>query len=122
MRPTPTQAIFASEDEAPAAGKALGEALTWLDSALDPTGPYAAGANFTLADAALTPFVIRVSLLQGLIGYKVPEGLDRVKAWQAVVLDRQSVKDSIVPPDPSKGWEEQLLESYRAYLASRRAA
>lgn len=120
--PALVKVMFASEADSEAAKKGLDEAVAWLDSALDPQGPYAAGAAFTLADAALAPFALRLPVLEGLAGYETPASAKRVAAWTAALLERPSVQASMAPPDPKRTYQEQLLDTYKDYVAARKAA
>jgi glutathione S-transferase len=93
--------MFAADpaDAAPAAA-ALDEAVRWLDGALDPSGPYATGEAFSLADCALAPFALRLGVLGELCGYEPPADAARFAAWREACLARPSVRASMVPSDP----------------------
>jgi glutathione S-transferase len=54
-------------------------ACSWLEGQLSAEGPFSVGATFTLADAAMAPFLMRLSLLEALSGYAMPAG-----GWGAV--------------------------------------
>lgn len=114
--------MFATDaPEAAAAASALDEAIRWLDGALDPSGPYACGDAFTLADCALAPFAIRLGVLGPLCGYEPPAGAARVAAWREACLARPSVRASMVPSDP-QAYLDKMLDTYKSYVADRKAA
>jgi glutathione S-transferase len=116
--------MFSSGDgpEAAAAKAALDEALAWLDTELDAAGPYALGAQFTLADCAMAPFALRLPLLAALSGYKPPQGLARYERYAAALAARPSVKASMRPPEAGRPYEEQLIDTYKVYVAQRKEA
>lgn len=129
------RAMFAlpGTDDANAAAAALDDALRWLDGELAAGGgPFALGAQFTLADCAVAPFVLRLGLLQPLAGYEAPEGLARLEAYRAALLARPSVRATMVAGggdgsggdsgDAAEGYFKALLETYTNYVAERRKA
>ncbi len=106
-----------------AAGAALSEALAWFDSELSKGGgPYALGENFTLADAAIAPFMLRLGVLCALCGYGVPAGLKALEAYRAAVAAHPAVVASMVPPEGAGTYEEAMLATYRSYVGERKAA
>ncbi|KAI8474547.1 MAG: glutathione S-transferase [Monoraphidium minutum] len=111
----------ANEADAAAAAKTLDEAVAWLESAIDATGPYATGPDFTLADCALAPFIIRLAVLDPLFGYSVPASATRLAAWRDACLARPSVAATIAPPDASRSYTDQMVEVYRAFTAASRS-
>jgi len=113
----------ASEADAKAAGAALDDALKWLDGALDAKGPFALGENFTIADCAMIPFALRLAVLEPLVDYKVPSGLARFEAWRAACRARASVAATLrQTPEAGRGWEEQMVDTYKLYLGERKKA
>jgi len=106
-----------------AAGKDLDEGLRWLESQISAAGgPFVAGSSFTLADAAMAPFMIRLPVLGELCGYKLPEDVPLVSAYITKITSHPSVAASINPPDSSRSYHEQMLETYKDYTAARKAA
>eukprot|EP00877_Chromochloris_zofingiensis_P011217 jgi/Chrzof1/6349/Cz18g05080.t1 len=103
------------------ATSALNDALSWLESQAHPEGPYFMGPQFTLVDCAIAPFFVRLKLLDNLKGYRMPDDYQRLQRWLSACLDRPSVKDSMKPPEPNKPYMDQLLDSYKAYIAHRQA-
>lgn len=57
-----------------------------------PTRNTQLGEAFTLVDCALAPFGLRLGVLEGLCGYKVPADLSRVARWREAVAARPSVQ------------------------------
>jgi glutathione S-transferase len=113
--------MFAADAaDAAAAASGLDEALKWLDGALDPAGPYALGSDFTIADAAMAPFALRLSVLEPLVGYAPPSGLPRFEAWRAACAARPSVKATMQPPEAGRSWAAQMTDTYKVYLADRK--
>lgn len=113
----------ATEEDTAAASAALDDALQWLEGALHPTGPFALGDSFTLADCAIAPFLIRLQLIEALNGYKVPAGLSRVAAYQDAILARPSVQGSMAAaPDSSRPYLDQLVDTYKVYVEDRKKA
>jgi glutathione S-transferase len=77
--------------------KFVREALEWhlklleaMDAALE-RGPWLAGEQFSLADAAVIPYILRLDLLKldGLFG-------ERTKAWYSRMRERPSVKKEML--------------------------
>jgi hypothetical protein len=48
--------------------------------------------------------------------------LPRLHAYIAALEGHPAVKASMQPPDSSKSYQQQLLETYQEYVAKRRAA
>lgn len=67
------------------------------------------GSRFGMADLAIAPALSRLSLLERLGAWELPERLEHVRAWQERVLARPSTKKS-VPSD----FEARLLEGMRS--------
>ncbi|WIA20134.1 hypothetical protein OEZ85_005984 [Tetradesmus obliquus] len=110
-----------AEDAAPAA-EDLSAALAWLEGQASSSGPFILGAEFSLVDAALAPFYIRLQLLEKLGLYTVPDGLPKLSAWGEALMGHPAVAGSIVPPDPSQPYIDQLLANYKEFIAKRKAA
>lgn len=110
--------MFAGSGEG---GAALDEALQWLEKELDASGPFAMGSDWTLADCAMGPFIIRLGLLKEVCGYEVPASLARVARYRDAVLSRPSVKATMQPPEGGS-YFEQMANTYRTYIDNRRKA
>ena len=66
----------------------------WLESFLmrfNPDGDFAL-ADFGMADLTYAPFFQRYELNDYFWGFKIPDGLARVKQWQRAVADHPSVR------------------------------
>lgn len=117
--------MFASNAAAAASGiDELNGSLQWVEAELSQSeGPFFMGPNFTLVDAAVAPFVLRLKVLEGLGDfYKVPQGLSRFSAYCDALAAHPAVCASMAPPDSSRSWTEQLVENYKVYVARRKAA
>ena len=51
---------------------ALSEHLHWLEGRFDSAGPYIMGKEFSLVDASLLPFFLRLPVLQHYRGFSLP--------------------------------------------------
>jgi glutathione S-transferase len=60
-------------------------------------GPYLNGENFSLADAAYAPTLMRLKLIHQHYGLDLQEGLPKLKAWCETLCARDSVPRSVVP-------------------------
>jgi len=88
----PDVAAFAEKN------RVLQGALAQLEGVLDDQGPLFNGADFSLVDAALAPFLQRATLVEGLAGQPLFSA-DRPKAvrLRGALLARPSVQRSVVP-------------------------
>lgn len=73
------------------------------------TGPMFNGTAFNLVDAAFAPLFMRLRLLESWHTLGLEEGLDAVTAWADTLLERDSVKNSVV---------EELPQLYRKHIGS----
>ena len=92
--------------------EALLNKLSQLEQQLT-TGPYFNGDNFSLLDAAIAPVFMRMDLLA--VWHEIPEVYQRtpkVAEWQAALLQRDSVRRSVVA---------EFAEELRAYLVEQDA-
>lgn len=71
-------------------------------------GPYFFGEEFTLADAAFAPLLMRMEELEKFAPGFSMDAFPRLNAWKDLLVQRPSVADSMVPE-----WRELLLD----YLA-----
>ena len=77
-------------------------------------GPYFNGERFSLVDAAAAPLFQRLDwLLELAPDLGVFDGLPKVAAWSAALIDRESVKNSTV---------SDIHERYIGYLQGKRKA
>ncbi|MEW6446050.1 MAG: glutathione S-transferase family protein [Pseudomonadota bacterium] len=85
----------ASADEA---RKALCHALSVLDGALDPVGPYFSGADFGLVDCAMAPVFMRLNALEGAGAAPLPcAELAHLARYRKAVVAVPAVQTSVVP-------------------------
>ncbi|MCL6268410.1 glutathione S-transferase family protein [Sansalvadorimonas sp. 2012CJ34-2] len=75
--------------------KALTKQLAHLEKSVS-DGPLFAGQDFCLVDAAVAPFFMRVDLHNRHFGVDILDGFSRLKTWQSALLDRDSVRYSVV--------------------------
>lgn len=68
-----------------------------LEAQLSASGPYFSGGTLHLIDLAYIPLFHRFALLDGWHPIDVYEGYPRLHAWQANLLERESVKRSVKP-------------------------
>jgi len=88
----------ADEDSLRAQGAALRQRLVQLEAELDPSGPYFAGADFALSDAAFAPVFRYFPALHraGLVDASaLLDPLPRLQAWSQALLARPSVKAAV---------------------------
>lgn len=60
-------------------------------------GPYFNGEQFCLVDAAYAPALMRFNLINNFYDFKLLDGHEKVLRWQSNLLQRTSVKNSVVP-------------------------
>jgi len=63
-------------------------------------GPYLNGTDFSLADAAYAPTLMRLKLIHQHYGLELMAGLPKLKAWADTLCARDSVPRSVVPEFP----------------------
>ena len=61
------------------------------------TGPYLNGEQFSLADAAYAPTLMRLQLIHQHYGLDLMAGLPKLQAWADTLAARDSVPRSVVP-------------------------
>lgn len=81
-----------------------------LEQAVDPRGPFFAGASFGLVDAVFAPVFRYFEVFEAIGEVGFFDGLPRVRAWRAALATRPSVREAAVPD-----YAERLV----AFLASR---
>jgi len=72
----------------------LREKLSQLENQL--VGPLFNGTEFSLADAAFAPFFMRLQLLEQWHALGLLQGLPKLAAWSEQMLERPSVRESVV--------------------------
>lgn len=72
-------------------------------------GPFFNGAGFSLVDAAIAPAFYRISLMDGILPLSLFDHLPKVQRWSSALLDRESVRASVVP---------EFRDLFREYLAA----
>lgn len=99
--------VFAAKDEeaCDAAEQELKNKLALLESIIQ--GSYFNGEEFSLSDAAYAPFFMRLNLLEQWHPMGLIDELPKVKAWSNNLLQRDSIKDSVV---------EGFAELYRGFI------
>lgn len=60
-------------------------------------GPYFNGGNFALVDAAYAPPLMRFELIERYYDFNLLKECPKLQEWQKVLLNRESVKQSVVP-------------------------
>lgn len=107
------------EDTVKAATEGLNQGLKWLEQRIHPEGPFILGPDFSLVDAAIVPFIMRLETLKVLRGYELPppEEFPRLARWTAAAASRKSVMDTIQPPDEDRSYVDQLVDTTKKMLA-----
>eukprot|EP00775_Hariotina_reticulata_P005210 gene5210-5448_t len=101
----------------------LTKVLQWVEGLVNKEGPYFLGRDFSLVDAAIIPFYLRLQVLQDLGLYEIPTAeLPKLTAWCEAASSHPAVQGSMQPPDASKSYMEQLKEVYVEYISRRKAA
>jgi glutathione S-transferase len=81
-----------------------------VEAAVDPKGPFFAGASFGLVDAVFAPVFRYFEVFESIGEPDFFEGLPRVRAWRAALSARPSVQQAAVP---------DYAERLTAFLRSR---
>jgi glutathione S-transferase len=71
-------------------------------------GPFFNGPGFSLLDAAIAPAFMRMDLMEEIHPLGLLDGLPKVRRWSEALLERESVRTSVVP---------EFSELFFAYLA-----
>ncbi|MDH3355601.1 MAG: glutathione S-transferase family protein, partial [Chromatiales bacterium] len=100
--------VIAAQDEegCDAAEKDLQDKLALLEPMVQ--GSFFNGETFALTDAAYAPFFMRLNLLEQWHPMGLLDGLPKLKAWSDNLLQRASVKDSVV---------EEFNDLYRGFIS-----
>ncbi len=80
-----------------AARDALVSRFRQLEPALDPRGPFFAGASFGLVDAVFAPVFRYFEVFEAIGEADFFDGLPRLRAWRAALAARASVREAAVP-------------------------
>jgi glutathione S-transferase len=92
----------------------LTQALEHVQAKMTPGGPYFTGENFTMVDAAILPWLLRLPVVKEFRGYELPESLDALKQYIAASNERPSVQQSCKAPD-SDDYIGELIKAYTGY-------
>lgn len=76
----------------------LTKELEWLEAHADAAGPYYNGAHFSLADAALIPFFLRMFELKARSGFEIPARCEKLIRWYGACASRASVIGTLNTP------------------------
>ena len=87
-----------SKEEQQRQKEVLTKELEWLEAHADAAGPYFNGVRFSLADAALIPFFLRMFELKARSGFEIPARCERLIRWYGACASRASVIGTLVTP------------------------
>lgn len=90
-----------------AAGHRFTASLDRLEAELG-AGPFFNGANLALVDCAFAPLLMRATIMEPYLNLDVFTPRPRLRTWSETLLDRDSVRQSVVPEFP-----ELLIDSWR---------
>jgi glutathione S-transferase len=93
----------------------LAGVLEWLDSQADPEGPFFLGKQFTLVDAALAPFFLRLPVLKHYRGFELPQDCVKLRDWGDTIKQHKSVAATCVSPKPDMNFDQYLEWVYERY-------
>jgi glutathione S-transferase len=79
--------------------------------------PFFNGREFSLVDAAIAPAFLRMALLDEVRPLGLLVDLPKVRSWSASLLERESIRTSVVPEFPDLF--RQYLAASSGYLGSR---
>ena len=122
-RPLPPLLSNLSKTEHDACHIALTAEIDWLEAHADSAGPFLCGKDFSIADAALIPFFLRLFELRARAGFELPSRCTKLIAWYGAVSARPSVGVALdLPPGEEGDWEAALARFFVGYLGPRPAA
>lgn len=106
--------LYAAPDESAFADKcsALKRRFVQIDAVL--AGPWFAGEQFGLVDAAFAPVFRYLDAFERLADLKLADGLVRLAEWRGALAERPSVTIAVAPDYPAR--LEKFLLARRAYL------
>jgi glutathione S-transferase len=89
-------AFYTAQDEAAyeAAARTLQERFAQLERALG-DGPYFAGREFSLVDAAFAPVFRYFDVFDAASGVEMMNGTPKLRAWRAALAERASVRNAV---------------------------
>lgn len=96
------------------ASKELSTALSQLESKLSPDGPYFLGQDFSLVDATVLPWLLRLVAVKYYRGFDALEGVPKLQAYVKVSKERESVIGTLKAPGGP--WEEEIIKAF-AFMA-----
>ena len=102
--------IAEDEEGARKQAKKAHDTLTRLETTV--AGPFFRGADFSLVDASLAPFLQRLYWMHEIIDLGIYEDNPKVKAWTDALLERPSIQASTIP---------NIRERFRAYISGDRS-
>ena len=112
-----------SKTEHDAALASLTAEIDWLETHADSDGPFLCGHAFSIADAALIPFFLRMFELRARAGFELPSRCVRLIRWYGAVADRPSVGASLALPEgEGDDYEAALARFFVGYLGPRPSA
>jgi glutathione S-transferase len=98
----------------------LGERFAQLERELDAHGPYFAGAQFCLVDAAFAPVFRYFDVFEELGEPRLFGDMPRVRGWRQALATRASVQGAVTPDYPQR--LTQFLRERGSALSRRIAA
>ncbi|MEW5298557.1 MAG: hypothetical protein WDW36_001667 [Sanguina aurantia] len=105
-----------SKEEAQDASKGLLDEVEFLQKSSDPQGPFMLGAELSIVDAAIIPFLSRSFLLQHYRGFDLNSHLDaRLVSYLEAALKHEAVRDSMYLIDGATDYRAELVVAYKAY-------
>ena len=87
----------------------LKSGLARLEAAMTGSGPFFSGDRLALIDTALAPIFMRLSIVNGIRPLDLFTPDSRLDQWSTALLNRTSVKESVVPE-----FEELFLNFFRS--------
>eukprot|EP00199_Chlamydomonas_sp_CCMP681_P005358 CAMPEP_0119106720 /NCGR_PEP_ID=MMETSP1180-20130426/6283_1 /TAXON_ID=3052 ORGANISM="Chlamydomonas cf sp, Strain CCMP681" /NCGR_SAMPLE_ID=MMETSP1180 /ASSEMBLY_ACC=CAM_ASM_000741 /LENGTH=245 /DNA_ID=CAMNT_0007092101 /DNA_START=93 /DNA_END=830 /DNA_ORIENTATION=- len=94
--------------------------LTWLESKMDPKGPFFGGAKPSLVDVTVAPWLCRAFLWKHYKNVDVLAGHPKLSAWVEAYKALPEVVATYRPPAGSPSFEEAMLKGYAVYGGERR--
>ncbi|KAF5829268.1 glutathione S-transferase [Dunaliella salina] len=85
--------------------------FAWLESSMDPTGPFMMGSTPTMVDAACAPWFLRLCVFQKVKNVDLLAGFPRLQKWLAAYKSHPDVVKTIKPP-PNVDWEQGMIDIY----------
>lgn len=111
-----------AQPEHDAAVAALAAEIDWLEAHADSAGPFLCGKEFSIADAAVVPFFLRMFELRARAGFELPGRCARLIRWYGAVAARDSVAKSLeLPAGEGDDYEAALARFFVGYLGPRPA-